>query len=70
MGARDKKLDDALRVFSEPAAEPDDGPELPQVRAARERDRLARERVKQGEAYRPSEAEALEARAWTRRGRQ
>jgi hypothetical protein len=69
MGARDKKINDALRIFREPAEQPEQEAELPQVRAARERNRLARARVAAGEDYKPSEAELVEARAWGRRGR-
>lgn len=69
MSARAKALADALRIFREPAAEPDDAAVLPQVRAARERDRLARARLKAGGDHRPTAREALEERAWKRRGR-
>jgi hypothetical protein len=44
-------------------------PLLPQVRAARERDRLARARVKAGQNYQPGEDELIDARAWRRRRR-
>jgi hypothetical protein len=53
-----------------PAPEPaEETPILPQVAAARERDRLARRRLAAGEDYQPTEAEKLEARAWSRRRR-
>jgi hypothetical protein len=58
----------ASAVFK-PAEQPEEEKLLPQVAAARERDRLARARVARGEDYKPSEAEELEARAWSRRGR-
>lgn len=69
MTRRGNIVDDALRVFREPEQPTEDGPLLPQVAAARERNRLARARVAAGQDYKPSEAEELEARAWRRRGR-
>lgn len=42
---------------------------LPQVAAARDRDRIARARLKAGEYYFPSKDELLEARAWKRGAR-
>jgi hypothetical protein len=57
----------AASAIFQPAPSPtDDGPELPQVRAARERDRLARERIAAGADYKPTAAELVEARAWKR----
>ncbi|PWB81851.1 MAG: hypothetical protein C3F11_13980 [Methylocystaceae bacterium] len=69
MTRRDKILGDALRVFGAPPPEPAAGPELPQVAAARERDRAARARVAAGQDYKPSAAELVEGRAWRRRAR-
>jgi hypothetical protein len=72
MGARDKRLDDlantlaASAIFRPAPAPTDDGPELPQVAAARERDRLARERIAAGADYKPTAAELVEVRAWKR----
>jgi hypothetical protein len=72
MVSREKRLDSVARMLLSsaifrPAEHHDDGPELPQVTAARERDRIARERIAAGQDHRPSEAEKVEARAWRNR---
>jgi hypothetical protein len=70
MSARHEARDAALLLFRALAPSPaEETPILPQVAAARERDRLARRRLAAGEDYQPTEAEKLEARAWSRRRR-
>jgi hypothetical protein len=63
--------DDAERVFMKPAGpeeQPLEKPDLPQVRAARERDRAARARVAAGLDFKPTEAELLAQRSSPKRG--
>lgn len=57
----------AQLVFSQPD-EPVVNEPLPNVAAARERDRAARARLKAGEGYKPTKREMLEARAWHKGG--
>lgn len=74
MVSREKRIDSVARMLLasavfQPAEQPEQKAELPQVAAARERDRIARARVASGQDYLPTAAEELEARAWSRRGR-